>query len=265
MKYQVYSTSDFQSNKKILKDKNIDNFLEANKELSDSDITTIPFSFSSCYKQIHRRYNLWFTIIRLNNITLYIPKDVEDRSNKSFINLYTREELEKKLELSDNEIDEIRNHLLDLLPKEKTKLLPPDMEIYEGVRDFSESSTSFVYEMKNWTININKAECRDSYQSIFASLQDIVLYNGKDSEEKVYGDYRWKIKELYDGSTLQIIYRINYGINSKYFFLYDIVKKSDLEDTLTKLAKETDKNINKKKGECRFKSIRRGKKFFCKV
>lgn len=264
MKYQVYTTSNFQANKKILKDKNISNFLETNKELSDSDITTIPYSYSSCYKTIHRRYNLWFAIIRLNDITLYIPKDVEDRSNKSYFNIFTRDELEKKLELTDNEIEEIKKHLLDLLPKEKTKLLPPDMEIYEGIRDFSESSTSFVYEMKNWTININKAECRDSYQSIFESLKDIVLNNGKENGEKVYGDYRWKIKELTDGSKLQIIYRINYGINSKYFFLYDIVKKSDLEDTLTKLAKETDKNINKKKENADSSLSEEEKSFFAK-
>ncbi|MBR4324883.1 MAG: hypothetical protein IKP73_05095 [Bacteroidales bacterium] len=238
MKYQVYITSTFSEKYKNSIPTEIGDFLEANKELSNTDITTIPYKGNICRKVTRRRYNLWFLTENHNDITIYIPRAIEDRSAGNFFNKFSRNELEKDFQLNEKEKEEIANYFNELEPKKKEKLRP-DMEIFEGIRDFSDSSTSFVYEMYDWTVNINNADIRDSYSAIFKSLKEIILKNGKEDREKD----GWKIKGLNDDSNLQIIYRINYGINSKYFFLYNIVKDKDVAFTLQKLKNYTDKSI----------------------
>lgn len=240
MEYRIYPTSDFMEANKDTIPEVIADFLKKNKELSSNDITTIPYIENICYKTIHRRFNLWFITQTNSKITLYIPRAIEDRSYKSYFNTYSREDICKNYALTEREKDEINNVFSSSEPKEKEKMRP-DMEIFEGIRDFSDSSTSFVYEMYDWTIHINDADNRDYYSSIFKTLKKIILQNEKEDKE----ENGWKIKGIDDDSHLQIIYRINYGINSKYFFLYDIIKDTNdnVHKKIKKLKAYTDKSI----------------------
>ncbi len=237
MKYQIFTPSGFRdANKSIPND--IDDFLNKNMEPSDTDITTIPFTDTICYKTTHRRYNLWFTKVIHNDITLYVLKEIEDRSNKSFFNVFSREEMVNKFSLSKAEESEIKKWYIKTFVKPETKAkLLPDMEKFEGIRDFSNSSTSFVYEMYDWTIHISGVEF--NYASIFALLQRIII--NKEKEDK--DDDGWKSKKVND-SDLQIIYRINRS-KATYYYLYDIVENDKLQDTINVLKNLTQKNINK--------------------
>ncbi len=103
--------------------------------------------------------------------------------------------------------------------------LPSSMRFVEGIRDFSNDQSSYVFEMEAWIdsiLNISVSEdAHQKLEKIFDNLQSIVVEREFDEDEEVF----------YHKNGIYAIIKI--GVNTDYFLLdYDADDRGEKESIL---------------------------------
>ena len=150
---------------------------------------------------------------------LYIPR-VYFKKHEEYDEAIKLQEkqLLKKYHYDDSEVDELECKFKELqAPLTKDKL-PLEMRDFEGKRDFSNISTSYVYEMEEWVNHIKSSDFEDDKREIHKILIDLIVNKQYPEPD----DNGWITLKIIGGKEL--VCRVESINGHFYFYLFDIAK-----------------------------------------
>lgn len=99
--------------------------------------------------------------------------------------------------------------------------LPIQMFDFEGQRDFSNTATTYVFEMEEWCKHLRNRDLEDDRKDIFDAVIRIVV----DKEESEPDEYGWRTMNF--AGKKEIVYRFIELDGHAYYYLFDIGAQVD--------------------------------------
>lgn len=153
---------------------------------------------------------------------LYVPRKFFERHDK-YDEFFENDQsiILRKTKYSPSENQEIKQEFLKLVEVEGKPSLPEKMRTVENHRDFSNISTSYVYEMEEWVSHLKSDEFEDDKKEIFEVLQKFII-------DKIYpapDESGWITLKF--ANDKEIVGRISDKDNHTHFYLFDIAEHVD--------------------------------------
>lgn len=162
------------------------------------------------------------------NIVFVIRKFFDDHRAYDLFDKLDDNQKIQKCKYSPIDQEDLNKEFAKFVEDKQKEPLPNDMRNFEKSRDFSNTATTYVFEMEEWCNHINKKELEDDRRDIFAAVQSIVI--DKEMDE---GDSEgWHIINFADNK--EIIYRVHENNSHVYYYLFDIGAKVDKSLLLNK-------------------------------
>lgn len=157
-----------------------------------------------------------------NGNELYIPR-LYFRNHKKYDEFreLSNEEQIKKCKYDSSEQEEIENKIAELAEKEKKPILPLSMRDIESQRDFSNTATSYVFEMEDWDSHIMSKEMSSYLSKIYDTLQEVVINKQHESAD----GKGWITVPFGKGG--EMVLRIIESDKHTYYYLFDVAEKVD--------------------------------------
>lgn len=131
----------------------------------------------------------------------------------------------QKTKYSPLEKEEIEQEFSSFLAKETKEPLPKDMRDFENVRDFSNTATTYVFEMEEWCKHIrNKV-----HEEIFETIRKVVIDKETASDLENPG---WST--VYSRYNKKIIFRVHENDSHTFYYLFDIGGDVDMKALTSK-------------------------------
>ena len=125
----------------------------------------------------------------------------------------------QKTKYSPLEKEEIEREFANFVAKETKDPLPLEMRDFENVRDFSNTATTYVFEMEEWCKHIRNKEFEDDKKVIFETIQKIVI----DKEIYSVDNNGWSSVFFEDAKyNKKIIFRVHENDSHTFYYLFDI-------------------------------------------
>lgn len=186
---------------------------------------------------------LFFEEIRDENVVLVIRKYFDNhREYDNFRKLTDAEQL-KKCKYSQLDNEEIETKFSEFVANQTKEILPIEMHDYEKQREFSNTGTTYVFEMEEWCKNLRNPEFRDDKREIYKAIQNVII---EKSEEVISGkvcDNDWRL--AYFAGNKEIAFRIHSVGSRAYYYLFDIALHIDLDKLQDKYIDLKDENLLK--------------------
>lgn len=153
------------------------------------------------------------------NIVFVVRKYFEEhRLYDTFDDLDERQKIQKCKYSSQDEKD-LKNEFAKFVEEEKKDPLPVEMRNFEKDRDFSNTATTYVFEMEEWCKHIGNKELEDDRKDILAAIQSIVI----DKESDSCDSDGWHTKHF--AGNKEIVYRVHTGEAHVNYYIFDIGSK----------------------------------------
>ena len=117
--------------------------------------------------------------------------------------------------------------------------LPKVMRDYENKRDFSNTATTYVFEMEEWCRHIGDSDFEDDKKDIFAAICHIIIDKRVEDEDS-NGWFSFTFSD-----SKKIIYRVHEKEKHCYYYLFDIGSNVDMKHLKDKYLELTDLRLLK--------------------
>jgi len=175
------------------------------------------------------------------NIIYVIRKYFEDhRAYDVFKNLSEEQKCQKgKYSPSEQkELDAAFAQFVEETPKQP---LPVSMRDFERSRDFSNTATTYVFEMEEWCKHIRNREFEDDRKAIFEVVQKIVI----EKESPSVDLEGWHSISFAEKQNKQIVFRVHEYDSHVYYFLFEIGVGVDISALVNKYRDLSDTRLLK--------------------
>lgn len=156
-----------------------------------------------------------------NGNTLYVVrKFFKQHRDYDVFNSSTEENRLQRCKYSPSEQSEIDEIFAKLQKNNSNPMLPTDMRDFERQRDFSNTSTTYVFEMEEWCKHFFK-ESKYKEEKLLSAIRSIVI----DKKECTSDQDGWFSKEFDKGK--EIIFRVHEKENHALYYFFDLGSNVD--------------------------------------
>ncbi len=239
MEKQVFITSEFEMIDKKKWPPYIKDFLEA-PNVSSLDRYSTRIFFKRFNTEAYPRLLFLEEKREGNENVLYVPRKYFSRHEdyEKFLKFEERIQLQK-CKYSPKEQEEIDRKFQEMVEVEPKPALPLALRDIENQRDFSNTATSYVFEMEEWCNHFNSRDFEDDRRLIFEAVQRIVI-------EKEYAEADsdgWILEHFSNGKEIAL--RIQTKDDHTYYYFFDIALKINLTALKKKYLDLTDVRLLK--------------------
>lgn len=162
------------------------------------------------------------------NIVFVVRKYFEE--HRLYMNFDDLDEKQKmqKCKYSPQDVDDLKKEFAKFVAEEKKEPLPIEMRNFEKDRDFSNTATTYVFEMEEWCKHIGGKEIEDDRKDILSAIQSIVI----DKESDYCDADGWHTK--YFAGDKEIVYRMHTSGPHVNYYIFDIGSKVNKDALINK-------------------------------
>ncbi len=171
---------------------------------------------------------------------VYVPRKYfkDHRQYEEYRNKGKEEQL-KIGKYFDSEKEELKNCFASFEEEAQKPPLPVEMRDYERKRDFSNTETTYVFEMEEYCKSFKQKELENDRREILKALQGYIIDHSTEPAEQENG---WRTLPFLNGAK-QIVVRQYTSDGHAYYFLFDIGADMDIGSLGNKYT-DTDFNVN---------------------
>ena len=150
------------------------------------------------------------------NVIFVIRKFFEDhQSYDKFEDLDDKQKMQK-CKYSPQDEEDLKAEFAKFVEEEKKEVLPIEMRNFERVRDFSNTATTYVFEMEEWCNHIKNKELEDDKKEIFEAIQKVVI----EKEVPITSENSWHSIKF--AGNKEIVFRVHEFDSHFYYYIFDI-------------------------------------------
>ena len=162
-----------------------------------------------------------------NNVVFVLRKFFREHRNYEEFRKLPRVEQERKCKYTPQEKAELKEYIDSLSQENSLPPLEDNMRDYERTRDFSNTGTTYVFEMDEWCLRLRKGEELTKYLSeIYNTICNVII-------NRVYPDGDedgWIRTSFSKQSQKKIILRVHNWEEHAYFYLFDIIDEANINE-----------------------------------
>ncbi len=154
---------------------------------------------------------------------LYVPRKYFKRHDdySEFLKLDEKTQLQR-CRYNARELEEIESKFQEMIEVESKPALPLELRDIENQRDFSNTSTTYVFEMEEWCNHFGSRDFEDDRRLLFEAVQRIVIEK-QHAEPNKKG---WILEHFSNGKEIAL--RIQNKDDHTYYYFFDLALKIDL-------------------------------------
>ncbi len=173
------------------------------------------------------------------NIIYVIRKYFENHDSYERYDHLSEEQKIQKCKYSHQDEEDLNHEFAKFIEDVRKDPLPDEMRDYEKMRDFSNTATTYVFEMEEWCSHINRKELEDDCKEIFSTIQDVVI-NKIACDCDHNGWYSIKFAD-----NKEIVYRVHEFEDHVYYYMFDIGTEIDKSKLFKKYINLNDERLLK--------------------
>ncbi len=172
------------------------------------------------------------------NIVYVIRKYFEDHISYSSFRKLDEDTQLKLCKYSPLDLDDINKEFSKFVVERPKEPLPVDMRDFEKQRDFSNTATTYIFEMEEWCKHLTNKELEDDKKDIYEAIIRIVI-----EKEYLHDNSGWYTMSF--ANNKEIVYRVHEYDTHVYYFLFDIGSCVDYDALKKKYIKLSDDRLLK--------------------
>jgi len=128
----------------------------------------------------------------------------------------------QKCKYSPLDEEDLAQELSRFVEEEKKEALPIEMRNFEKTRDFTNTATTYVFEMEEWCSHLRNRDLEDDKKEIFDAVQRIVIEKGMTNEDAD----GWRTINF--AGDKEIVYRLHEHEGHIYYYIFDVGTHVDI-------------------------------------